>query len=395
MTVARVDAVIVAAGGSGRMAGIDKLTAPLLGRPVLAWAIEALAVPRLVDRMIVVAPQERLACLADEPGLRGRIDVVPGGARRQESVAAGVRASTARVVLVHDGARPLVTAELARRVAAAAWRFGAAIPVVPVVETVKRLEAGKVATTVPRGQLHLAQTPQGFRRDLLERAWSERSPAGLRTWPDEAALLEDVGVTVHAVPGDPDNLKVTVTEDLARAERVLAARVASSAVEAGRLRTGFGHDSHPFGPGDGLSLGGIRIAEAPALFGHSDGDVALHAVADALLGAAALGDLGRIFPSDDPSIAGIAGASLLGVVLARLRQSGFEPRGIDVTIIGSRPRLGSARLEAMRQALAGLLDLPVERVSVKASSGNLSGDEGAGRAMSARAVATVLERAAR
>lgn len=393
--MAGVDAVIVAAGGSERMGGVDKLTAPLLGRPLLAWAIEALNRPRLIDQLIVVAPEERLTWLVDEPRLRARVKIVPGGSRRQESVAAGVRAGKAPTVLVHDGARPLATSDLARRVAAAARRYGAAIPLVPVADTIKRLDGKLIAGTIPREGIALAQTPQGFSRELLERAWSTRPPSGAETWTDEAALLEAMGIAVRGVHGEPENLKVTDAGDLVRAETLLAARLGAAAPGRERVRSGFGEDSHPFGPYDGLSLGGIFIAEAPRLLGHSDGDVALHAVAGALLGAAALGDLGRVFPADDPATRGIASAALLEGVLARLRRAGFEPRDVDVTIVGARPWLGSSRLEAMRLALAGMLRLAVERVSVKASSANLSGDEGAGRVMSARAVATVLEKAGR
>lgn len=151
---------------------------------------------------------------------------------------------------------------------------------------------------------------------------------------------------------------------------------------------GFGHDSHPFGPGNGLQLGGVEIAGAPRLYGHSDGDVALHAVADALLGAGGLGDLGRLFPADARTPKGIASAGMLGEVVARLAANGLRPASVDIVIIGARPRLGS-RLEAMRVAIAGLLGIAESAVSVKASTGNLGGDEGAGRAISARVVATV------
>ena len=382
-----VDAVVVAAGASRRMSGRDKLDSLLLGRPLLAWSIEAMELPGLVDRIIVVAPPERLAWLEDEPRLRERIEVVPGGARRQESVAAGVRASFAATVLVHDGARPLATTSLARRVAEAAVADGAAIPVVPLAETVKRLAGDRIVETVPRDDLAAAQTPQGFRRELLDRAWAAHPPSGPETWTDEAAMLEAAGIPVRFVAGEVDNLKVTVAEDLVRAERLLAGRLGQTQ----QVRTGFGRDSHPFGPGDGLALGGIRLAEAPALFGHSDGDVALHAVADALLGAAALGDLGRLFPVGDPATRGVAGAALLEGVLGRLRAAGYAARAVDVTIVGARPRLGEERVDAMRVAIASLLGLEVGAVSVKASSGNLAGDEGAGRVISARAVATVVE----
>jgi 2-C-methyl-D-erythritol 4-phosphate cytidylyltransferase/2-C-methyl-D-erythritol 2,4-cyclodiphosphate synthase len=391
-----VDAVVVAAGASQRMGGRDKLDARLLGRPLLAWAIDALELPGVVDRIIVVAPAERLAWLEDEPHLRDRIEVVPGGLRRQESVAAGVGASSAATVLVHDGARPLATTGLARRVAEAAIADGAAIPVVPLAETVKRVAGDRILETVARDDLAAAQTPQGFRRELLDRAWAEQPPGGPETWTDEAALLEAAGIPVRWVAGEVDNLKVTVAEDLVRAERLLAGRLGQDlGVIAGGgqvARTGFGRDSHPFGPGDGLAIGGIRIAEAPALFGHSDGDVALHAVADALLGAAALGDLGRLFPAGDPATRGVAGAALLEGVLGRLRAAGYAAHAVDVTIVGARPRLGEDRLQAMRTAIASLLGVDPAAVSVKASSGNLSGDEGAGRVISARAVATVVER---
>jgi 2-C-methyl-D-erythritol 2,4-cyclodiphosphate synthase len=154
------------------------------------------------------------------------------------------------------------------------------------------------------------------------------------------------------------------------------------------VRVGFGHDSHPFGPGSGLRLGGIEIAGAPRLAGHSDGDVALHAVADALLGAAGQGDLGRLFPADARTPQGVASADLLRGVVARLSEAGLRPASVDVVVIGARPRLG-ARLDEMRAAIAGLLGLPATAVNVKASTGNLAGDEGAGRSISARAVATV------
>ncbi len=155
-----------------------------------------------------------------------------------------------------------------------------------------------------------------------------------------------------------------------------------------RARVGFGHDSHPFGPGTGLRLGGIEIAGAPRLAGHSDGDVALHAVADALLGAAGQGDLGRIFPADARTPQGVASADLLREVVARLAAAGLRPASVDIVVIGARPRLGG-RLDEMRAAIAGLLGLPAAAVNVKASTGNLAGDEGAGRSISARAVATV------
>jgi 2-C-methyl-D-erythritol 2,4-cyclodiphosphate synthase len=234
--------------------------------------------------------------------------------------------------------------------------------------------------TLDRSTLAVAQTPQGARRGLLLDAWVAFPPDGAPEFTDEAALLEACTIAVHAIPGEPVNLKVTLPDDLRRVEQALAPQQAT--------RTGFGHDSHPFGPGMPLRLGGVEIAGAPRLHGHSDGDVALHAVADALLGAAGLGDLGRLFPADATTPRGIASGALLGEVVARLAGAGFQPASVDVTIIAARPRLG-ARLDAMRVAIAALLGLEEPAVNVKASTGNLAGDEGAGRSISARAVATV------
>ena len=381
-----VDAVVVAAGSSTRMAGFDKLAAPLLGRPLLAWTLDALAAASSVQRLVVVAAPSRVDDLAAQPWLRSHdATVVAGGARRQESVAAGVAATGSAVVLVHDGARPLVTPSLVDRVAAAAADDGAAIPTMPVSETLKRVSAGRVGETVDRSGLAAAQTPQGARRALLEEAWARFPASGPREFSDEAALLEAAGISVTAVPGEASNLKVTVPEDLERAEALLASR-------EGALRIGHGADEHPFGEGTGLALGGIVIEGAPRLLGHSDGDAALHAVADALLGACGLGDLGRAFPAGDPATRGIASRELLRAVVARIAAAGWHATGVDVTIRAARPRLGPARLAAMRDAISALVDLGPGAVEVKASTGNLIGYEGAGRGISAPAVVMVRRR---
>jgi 2-C-methyl-D-erythritol 2,4-cyclodiphosphate synthase len=258
-------------------------------------------------------------------------------------------------------------------------RHGAALPVLAVAETLKRLGDGRVLETVDRSNLVAAQTPQGARRGMLLDAWATFPPDGPREFTDEAALLEAGTMAVHAIPGEPANLKVTLPDDLRRVEQALAPAT---------VRVGFGHDSHPFGPGTGLRLGGIEIEGAPRLAGHSDGDVVLHAVADALLGAAGQGDLGRLFPADARTPMGMDSSAILAEVVARLAAAGLAPAGVDVTVIGARPRLG-AKLDAMRDAIADVLRLQPGTVNVKASTGNLAGDEGAGRSISARAVATL------
>jgi 2-C-methyl-D-erythritol 4-phosphate cytidylyltransferase/2-C-methyl-D-erythritol 2,4-cyclodiphosphate synthase len=382
---ARADAIVVAAGASRRMGGTDKLQATIGGRPLLAWTLAAIAALPEVERIVVVAAPDRVADVRASDWLPGSvIAVVPGGDRRQTSVAAGVAAlgSTSadaeRVVIVHDGARPLVAAGMIRAVIEATTLHGAAIPILPIAETVKRVDGEVVGATVDRESLGTAQTPQGVRHGLLRAAYERFPPDGPETWTDEAALLEACRIAVHVVPGDPSNIKVTQPADLRRVEAALAGPRVS--------RVGIGQDGHPFGPGSPLVLGGVVIDGAPRLHGHSDGDVALHAVCDALLGAAGLGDLGRLFPADPSTPEGIASGDMLAEVVRRVAASGWAVGNVDVTIVAARPRL-AGHLDAMRAAIAGLLDVDTAAVNVKASTGNLAGDEGAGRSISALAVA--------
>jgi 2-C-methyl-D-erythritol 2,4-cyclodiphosphate synthase len=423
-----VEAVVVAAGDSRRMGGRDKLGVDLEGRSVLRWSVEVLEAAG-VCRMVIVTSAARLSAVAGAPWLPDSVvAVVPGGERRQESVAAGVavlsgsapaeadpRAGTAvgagaaarsakaaasrpirttdPVILVHDAARPLVSPDLVRAVAEAAARHGAAIPVLPVTETLKRLDGGWIGATLDRTDVVAAQTPQGLRLSLLERAYAKYPPDGPDTWTDEAALLEACRIPVQAISGEASNLKLTVPLDIERARALLHAGMVSGRPASGAPaaispggRIGLGTDSHPFGPGEPLMLGGVRIDGAPRLEGHSDGDVALHAVADALLGAAGLGDLGRLFPADARTPAGIDSRILLKTVAEKVRGAGWAPANIDLTIVAARPRLAPL-LSAMGQEIAAALGVDASAVNVKASTGNLSGSEGAGRSISASAIA--------
>jgi len=379
------DAIVVAAGSSRRMGGTDKLTATLAGRPVVAWALEAIAAAPEVRRIVLVVARGREA--EPRPWLPVKVvAVVPGGERRQASVAAGFQAlealgTPAPVVLVHDGARPLVPATLVSAVAQAAAEHGAAIPVLAIAETVRRVAGDRLGSTVDRTGLVTAQTPQGVRAEVLREAYSRFPPQDDPEFTDEAALLEACRIAVHPLPGDPVNLKVTVPADLSRAEALLGL--------AGHARMGLGTDGHPFGPGEPLRLGGVEFPGAPRLHGHSDGDVVLHAIGDALLGAVGLGDLGRQFPADARTPRGADSAVLLGAVVDRLLAAGWRPAAIDVTVVGARPRLGG-RLDDMRDRIAAILGVEASAVSVKASSGNLDGSDGAGRTISATAIATVV-----
>ena len=369
------------------MGGIDKITEPIAGRPLLAWTLHAFARLRPIDRIVVVVAPARVEELGGAAWLPARAVVVGGGDRRQESVAAGVAeierggAPEDRIILVHDGARPAIRTVPIVRVIEATAEFGAAIPILPAVETLKRIDGEFVGATVERTGLGFAQTPQGVRLGILKAAYAEFPPDGPRTFSDEAALLEACTIPVRVVPGQIDNLKVTLPVDRARAASVLG---------ADRPKVGFGDDSHPFGPGEPLALGGVAIAGAPRLAGHSDGDVVLHAVADALLGAAGLGDLGRLFPADEMTPRSIDSGELLAEVISRVRAADFDVGHVDVTIVAARPRLAD-RLDQIRDRIAEILGADPDRVNVKASTGNLFGMEGAGRGISARAVAT-LER---
>jgi 2-C-methyl-D-erythritol 4-phosphate cytidylyltransferase/2-C-methyl-D-erythritol 2,4-cyclodiphosphate synthase len=385
---APADAIVVAAGTSTRMDGVDKLLVRIGGRPLLAHTISALAASTAVESIVVVTGRERQDAVASAGWpASARVTFVEGGDRRQDSVRAGFEAlerasddpAGDRVVLVHDGARPAVSGRVIDDVIAATRLHGAAIPGVAVGETVKRVSGGVVETTVDRTDLVAAQTPQGARRRLMREALaSAMSRDGV--WTDEAALLEACRIPVHVVPGDPTNLKVTVPADLERAASLLIPNL--------DRRVGIGRDLHPFGPGESLRLGGVEIRGAPRLYGHSDGDVALHALADALLGAASIGDLGRLFPAGPETPPGVDSSSLLASVVARLGDAGWRPASVDLTIVGARPRLGD-RLEQMRSAIATALGVAAEAVSVKASTGNLDGAEGGGRAISALAIATI------
>jgi 2-C-methyl-D-erythritol 4-phosphate cytidylyltransferase / 2-C-methyl-D-erythritol 2,4-cyclodiphosphate synthase len=386
MEAAFADAVIVAAGSSSRMGGTDKLEADLAGRPLLAWSVEAMARARAVGRLIVVTAADRVDRLREAAWLQASsgdlpLEVVAGGARRSDSVRAGVAAARAEVVLVHDGARPLVSPSLVDAVALATLRDGSAIPVVPVADSLRRVEDGRVVGLVERASLAAAQTPQGAKRELLLDAYL--AVADEATFTDEAALLAAAGTSVTTVPGEPSNIKVTGPADLDLVRQIV------DAGSAARMSTGFGQDSHPFGPGEGLWLCGVLIEEAPRLYGHSDGDVALHALATALMAAARQGDLGRRFPPTDQATAGAPSAGLLQAILGDLGADGRKPLSAQVSLLGARPRLGARRIEQMRARVAELLAVPLAEVSVVASSGNLAGPEGAGLVISASAFVTL------
>jgi 2-C-methyl-D-erythritol 4-phosphate cytidylyltransferase / 2-C-methyl-D-erythritol 2,4-cyclodiphosphate synthase len=379
-------AVIIAAGGRGTRFGgvLPKQWLTLAGKTMLEHSVAAFEGHREVSELVVVVPEEAGA-FAPASGLKP-VRVVVGGARRQDSVANGFAAVSpaADIVLVHDAARPLVSAEVISRTIAAAAESGAAIAAVPVHDTVKQAVDREgvpfIARTLPRETLHLAQTPQGFRRDVLAAAIAQGGAADVT---DEAGWAERAGYPVRLVLGDPDNLKVTTARDLARAEAVLgAARQAPSST----MRIGTGYDLHRLVEGRPLILGGVRIPFDRGLLGHSDADVICHAITDAILGAANLGDIGRLFPDTDPRWKDADSLALLADARGRVSSAGWAIVNVDVVVIAQKPKVGP-HAQAIRETLAGALEIPADVISVKGKTNEGVDAIGRGEAIAVHAVA--------
>jgi 2-C-methyl-D-erythritol 4-phosphate cytidylyltransferase/2-C-methyl-D-erythritol 2,4-cyclodiphosphate synthase len=373
---------ILAAGGSGQRAGVAKQWLALAGETVLRRAARVLAGCPAVDEVVaVVPPGEEARGLSELSGLGKPARAVAGGAARADSVRNGLLAADgAAVVLVHDAARPFATPALAARVAEAAARDGAALAAVPITDTVKRAAGGeppRVAETLERRVLWLAQTPQGFRRELLLRAYQAAgAEASLAT--DECALVERLGAPVTLVPGEPGNFKITGPEDLERARAALEAPVA----------IGVGYDTHRFAPGRRLVLGGVEF-EGDGLLGHSDADVCAHAIGDAVLGAAGLGDLGRHFPDTEGRWKGVSSLVLLREIARKAAERGWRVGNCDVTLAAKRPKV-APRAEEMRGRLAEALGVSPAQVSVKATTGEGMGFVGREEGIAAHAVALLV-----
>lgn len=381
-----VVAIIVAAGRGERLGGeTPKALVDLAGRSMLRRSAEALSACAEVNALVVVAPGgfERIA--GDEVFGTGKLRaVVKGGATRQDSVRAGLARTTDRdtVVLVHDAARPFLDADLVARVLEGVRTHGAAIPVAPVVDTIKRVKAGRIGATVDRETLGAAQTPQGFNRKTLLAAYARAARAGVAL-TDEAMAMEREGHPVAAVPGSARNFKITTPDDLARAVRLLTPASAA-------LRVGQGFDAHRLAPGRRLMLGGVQVPSDVGLVGHSDGDVLLHALCDALLGAGALGEIGSLFPSSDAKIEGAPSSTFVAEVRKRLKAAHLSIVNVDATLIAERPRL-SGHLEAMKQSIVRLLDVEPDQVSIKVKSTDTLGAIGRGEGIAAQ-VSALLAR---
>jgi len=388
-------AAIIAAGGRGLRlgAGQPKQFLDLGGQSILDVSIDALVACPHIDEVVIAVPADHLAAakaawqrVAPKP-----VAVVAGGPRRQDSVANAFAHTDPRadIIVIHDAARPFVTEALIERTIAAAAAHGAAIAALPVRDTVKRAgraEADRsrvIQATLPRDEIYLAQTPQAFRREVFVRALAE---GGDQDVTDEAMLAERVGIPVHLIEGEAANIKITTPEDLAAARHARA--VGRDRVTT---RVGTGYDLHRLVEGRPLILAGVTIPFALGLAGHSDADIVCHAVTDAVLGAIAAGDIGRLFPDTDPEWKGADSIALLGGAMTHVTALGYHVVNVDVTVIAERPKI-LPHLDAMRANLAAALGTSVDAVSIKGKTNEGVDSMGRGESMACHAVA-LLSRA--
>ena len=382
-----VAAVIVAAGRGQRVGGdIPKQYRAIAGTPVIRSTLAAFASHGQID---VIQP---VIHFADQDLFRGASgglgklrDPVAGGATRQISVRAGVQALAEHapdLILVHDAARPFLSADLIGRAIEAGRQFGAAVPGVAIADTVKKIDTGSmVSETLNRSLLRTVQTPQAFAYSLIAEAHRRAEAAGRDDFTDDAALAEWAGHSVHVFAGEAGNVKLTTNEDFTRAELLHAAALAD-------VRIGNGFDVHIFADGDHVMLGGVRIPHTHGVSGHSDADVVLHALVDAILGALAEGDIGQHFPPTDPQWRGASSDRFLAFACERVRARDGLIGNLDVTIVCEAPRVSPHR-DAMRARIAEIAAIPAERVAVKATTSEKLGFTGRGEGIVAMATATV------
>jgi 2-C-methyl-D-erythritol 4-phosphate cytidylyltransferase/2-C-methyl-D-erythritol 2,4-cyclodiphosphate synthase len=386
-------ALLVVAAGRGLRLGGERPKQYLIcaGRSLIAHTLESLAAGWPFSAVtIAIHPDDR--ALYDDavahltPAAAAAL-MAPaiGGETRQQSVLAGLEAlvpAAPDIVLIHDAARPFPTPELVARAVQAAERHGAAAPGTPMSDTVKQVDAdGRVLATPPRSAHSAVQTPQAFAFPLILAAHRRAAAAGVAGLTDDVAVAEWAGAPAYVFEGDPANVKVTTMEDFSAAE----ARLAGS---AGETRVGQGFDVHAFAPGDHVWLCGVRVAHSAALSGHSDADVALHALADAIYGALAEGDIGTHFPPSDPQWKGAASKVFLAHAASRVRARGGSIVHLDVTLICEAPKIGPHR-DAMRIRVAEIAGLDVARVAIKATTTERLGFTGRGEGIACLATATV------
>lgn len=382
MQLEKASALIPAAGRGERFGrGANKVFCEIVGRPILAHTLAVFESCSSVDEVIVVTGADEIEAAGDMVGRLGFAKVraiVAGGAQRQDSVARGLDQVTRDIVAIHDAARPMVTCEIIDRCIEEARRTGACIAAVPVIDTIKSASDATVTATVDRSNLYTVQTPQTFRTDLIRAAFERASADGVCA-TDDSALVERMGHKVSIVEGSYDNIKITTPSDEA---------LASMKLGGGDVRTGVGYDVHALVEGRKLVLGGVEIEFEKGLQGHSDADVMLHAIADALLGAASLGDIGRHFPDSDPQYKGISSLKLLARVGEILACEGWRIVNIDATLVCQRPKI-APHVPPMIERISESLRIEPGRVSVKATTTEGLGYAGRGEGIGCYAVASV------
>jgi len=382
----RTAAILVAAGRGLRAGnGGPKQYRSVGGQTVIFRAMEPFCRhPQVFAVQPVLNPDDIAMFNAAVSGLSHE-QPTNGGATRQASVHAGLEALAGQkpdIILIHDAARPFVSQALISRAIDAAARTGAAVPAIPVADTVKLVDAqGNVAATPERARLRIAQTPQAFRFDAILDAHRRAAREGRGDFTDDAALAEWVGLTVATFEGDVVNMKLTTPEDFVREEARLASQL-------GDIRTGTGYDVHAFGAGDHVMICGVRVPHTKGFLAHSDGDVGLHALVDAILGALADGDIGSHFPPSDPQWKGASSDRFLKYAVDRVTIRGGRIASLEVTLICERPKIGLLR-DQMRARIAEIAGLDVSRVAVKATTSERLGFTGREEGIAATASATI------
>ncbi len=386
-------AVIVAAGRgerAGAASQVPKQYRPLAGMPVLTHSLRALSrSPQIGAIGVVIHPDDRGLYDAAVAPFGDRFQTpIAGGASRQESVRLGLEAMSSREpdrIVIHDAARPFLNLDLIERLLIALENAPGAIAAAPLSDTLKSsTEAGTITETIDRANLWRAQTPQAFHFSAILDAHRRALEAGQGSFTDDAAIAEWAGLTVRLVPSSSTNMKITTSEDFALAERMLI-----PALPPLETRTGTGFDVHAFAPGDHVCLCGVNVAHTQCLHGHSDADVGLHALTDAILGAIGDGDIGEHFPPSDPTWKGANSRLFVEDAAARVRSLGGQISNVDVTLICEAPNVGPHRT-AMRQAIASYLQIDTRRVGVKATTTEGLGIIGRREGIAAIASATVL-----
>ncbi len=367
---------VIVAGGSGKRMGRPKQMLPLGGKPVLVRTVEAFQKAGVSEIVVVTPPENRPELNRHFSGL---IYADPGSTRLESVQNGFLKVSPqAQTVAVHDGARPLVNPAAIAACLQTAAQEGAAVLAVPVKDTVKVCQNSTVEKTLDRSSLWAAQTPQCYRREILAEALDKFGAEKDAT--DESQLVEKLGVRVRVVPSDYKNNKITTPEDLIFAEALLDEKVI--------YRTGLGFDLHRLEPGRKLFIGGAEIPHTKGFLGHSDGDLVLHALCDAILGALCAGEIGILFPPTDESIKGISSVTIAKKVLEIVRAHHAEIDHMDATIITEEPKM-KPHYEAVRQSLSRVFEVPVERISFKSKSHEHVGEIGRGEAAMCQAVATL------